>query len=218
MASIAVLLGAVLVGGYIYRQRSIYPTEVTAGVLYRSALPTKRELTHLGDLNIKTVVNLCCPDEHEAREEPKAYQAEKQFCQEHGLEFISISISALVPTDEQVKQFLEVMAKHKSGSGGAVLVHCAQGRNRTGMMVAAYRVVIEDWPGDKALKEMQDMGADSDGEKGAKKADWLMAISRDRQKWRAISRPTSSASPDGGKSDLTLSATAPVDLKLPAPG
>jgi protein tyrosine/serine phosphatase len=195
-----VLVGGVLVVGYVYRQRNIYPTEVTAGVLYRSALPTNRQLAHLGDLNIKTIVNLCDPKEHEAREEPKAYQAEKQFCQDHGLEFVAIPITALLPTDEQVKQFLEVMA-NRHASGGAVLVHCAQGRNRTGMMVAAYRIVIEDWPGEKALKEMQDLGADRDGDKGAKKAQFVMAISKDRQKWRATSRPTTTPA-----TNATLSA------------
>jgi protein tyrosine/serine phosphatase len=208
---IVVLIGGVLVVGYIYRQRSIYPTEVTAGALYRSALPTKRQLAHLGDLNIKTVVNLCAADEHEDKENPKAYQVEKQFCQEHGLEFVSIPITELLPTDEQVRQFLDVMARHQGGSGGpsprcsgygrasgAVLVHCAQGRNRTGMMVAAYRIVMEDWPGEKALQEMRDYGADRDGEKGAKKAEFVMAISRDREKWRAILRPMS------GEADIPL--------------
>ena len=37
-----------------------------------------------------------------------------------------------------------------------VFVHCAEGRDRTGYFVAAYRMVVENWSVDDALHEMLD--------------------------------------------------------------
>ena len=38
--------------------------------------------------------------------------------------------------------------------GKSVLVHCAAGKDRTGYMVAAYRVERQDWRLEQAVQEM----------------------------------------------------------------
>ena len=37
--------------------------------------------------------------------------------------------------------------------GGAVLVHCLHGNDRTGLAVEAYRVLVDDWPRSRAHRE-----------------------------------------------------------------
>jgi hypothetical protein len=59
------------------------------------------------------------------------------------------------PTDEDVLTFLRVVTDKGSQP---VLVHCAQGSDRTGMMVAIYRIVVQGWSKDDALKEMVEGG------------------------------------------------------------
>ena len=36
-----------------------------------------------------------------------------------------------------------------------MLIHCWAGSDRTGVMTAVYRVVIEDWPKEKAIEELR---------------------------------------------------------------
>jgi len=59
------------------------------------------------------------------------------------------------PVDEDVFTFLRIVSDKASQP---VLVHCAQGSDRTGMMVAIYRIVVQGWSKDDALKEMVDGG------------------------------------------------------------
>lgn len=39
-----------------------------------------------------------------------------------------------------------------------VLIHCQYGRDRTGLVIAAYRVTVQGWSKDSAMKEAVDMG------------------------------------------------------------
>ena len=59
------------------------------------------------------------------------------------------------PVDSDVLTFLRIVTDKASQP---VLVHCAQGSDRTGMMVAIYRIVVQGWSKDDALKEMVDGG------------------------------------------------------------
>lgn len=59
------------------------------------------------------------------------------------------------PEDEDVIKFLRIVT---NPSQQPVLVHCAHGSDRTGMMVAIYRIVVQGWSKDDALKEMIEGG------------------------------------------------------------
>jgi protein tyrosine/serine phosphatase len=59
------------------------------------------------------------------------------------------------PVDKDVIAFLRIVTDKASQP---VLVHCAQGSDRTGMMVAIYRIVVQGWSKEDALKEMVDGG------------------------------------------------------------
>lgn len=55
-----------------------------------------------------------------------------------------------VPSEEEAKQYLQFIQDPKDWP---VDVHCAEGKDRTGMMVALARYAIDGWPMEKALDE-----------------------------------------------------------------
>jgi protein tyrosine phosphatase len=59
------------------------------------------------------------------------------------------------PEDEDVVKFLRIVTKP---SLQPVLVHCQHGSDRTGTMIAVYRVIIDGWSKDNAVREMTDGG------------------------------------------------------------
>jgi protein tyrosine/serine phosphatase len=66
-----------------------------------------------------------------------------------------LKFSPFSPKDQDVLTFLRIVTDKASQP---VLVHCAQGSDRTGMMVAIYRIVVQGWSKEDALKEMVDGG------------------------------------------------------------
>ena len=52
---------------------------------------------------------------------------------------------------EDVARFLKIVTDPKKQP---VFVHCQHGSDRTGMMCAVYRVVVEGWSKDEAIREM----------------------------------------------------------------
>ena len=119
------------------------------GTLYRGAQPQMPALARLKELGVTTVVDL----RGEGSEERKR---EKKEAESLGLRFVSIPISGWSPpTNEQVAQFL---ALFRGPAPEKVFVHCRFGDDRTGVMVATYRMAIEKWPSQQALKEMYFFG------------------------------------------------------------
>ena len=59
------------------------------------------------------------------------------------------------PRDEVFARFLAVL---RANPGKKVFVHCRYGDDRTGMMIAAYRMSVEGWTAEEARKEMDEFG------------------------------------------------------------
>jgi tyrosine-protein phosphatase SIW14 len=55
------------------------------------------------------------------------------------------------PTEEQAVKFLKVATNKKRQP---VFVHCKHGSDRTGVMCAMYRVVVDGWSKQSAIEEM----------------------------------------------------------------
>lgn len=80
---------------------------------------------------------------------------EKAAVEELGMEYVSIPWHCPFPSDEPFARFLRLMQENPKKK---VFVHCRLGDDRTGMAVAAYRIGIEGWSADDALKEMELFG------------------------------------------------------------
>ncbi|MBN1125999.1 MAG: dual specificity protein phosphatase family protein [Sedimentisphaerales bacterium] len=108
-------------------------------ILYRGAQPSAEGFKQLEKQGIKTVLNLRWM--HSDRDELKGTN----------LDYIHIEMQAWDPEQDQIEEFLKIItdpAKHP------VFVHCQHGADRTGAMVAVYRIVVQGWTKEQALKEM----------------------------------------------------------------
>lgn len=107
--------------------------------LYRGAQPTAEGMRQLKMLGIKTVVNL--RSFHSDRDEI----ADNNFIYEH------IYMKPWHPEDKEAVRFLKIVTDK---SKTPVFVHCQRGADRTGVMCAIYRIVVQDWSKQQAIEEM----------------------------------------------------------------
>ena len=116
--------------------------------LYRGGQPRNGALRKLADLGVKTVINL--------RDDDRRARAEGQEAEAAGLRYFNIPFGRLGrPTDEQVEQVLSLIDAPQSG---VVFVHCAKGQDRTGTVVAIYRITHDGWTGERAKDEANRYG------------------------------------------------------------
>lgn len=111
--------------------------------LYRGAQPTAEGFRTLARLGIKTVVNL------------RAFHDDAKLIQGTGLDYVHITFEPWNPERGEVLSFLKIMADPLRRP---VFVHCQHGADRTGTMVAAYRMVFQRWSLDQALVELPNFG------------------------------------------------------------
>jgi protein tyrosine/serine phosphatase len=123
-------------------------------VLYRGSQPDAEGFRYLRDLGIKTVVNF--------REEKDAVKTGEQAIVESlGMRYIHLPIKdgnfftwfRTVP-DETIKRFLTIVQTEQ----GPFYVHCRRGTDRTGAMVAFYRMARSGWDARRATDEANDVG------------------------------------------------------------
>ena len=116
--------------------------------LYRSAQPSKEGFVFLGteaslanaDLPIKTVISL------------RAFNDDAPLVPaSSGLRLEQIRFKTWHPEDEDVVKFLRIAT---TPALQPVLVHCQHGSDRTGTMVAIYRIAFEGWTKAQATDEM----------------------------------------------------------------
>jgi len=74
---------------------------------------------------------------------------------ESSLDFARIPMLSWHLEDEDTVRFLRFVT---NPANQPVLVHCRHGADRTGAMIAVYRVVVEGWTKDVALREMTQGG------------------------------------------------------------
>jgi protein tyrosine phosphatase (PTP) superfamily phosphohydrolase (DUF442 family) len=118
-------------------------------ILYRGAQPREVGLSELKILGIATIVDL-------RGEDREKIEWERKTSQSLGMRFVHIPVSGWSPpTDEQVVQFLSLFRDNR---GQKIFVHCRFGDARTGVFTAIYRMAIEKWPAEQALREMYFFG------------------------------------------------------------
>ncbi len=108
--------------------------------LYRGEQPTAEGFKGLQNLGIKTVVNL------------RSLHSDQDELEGLSLDYEHIRMEAWDPEQEQVEAFLKIAA---DPAKKPVFVHCQHGADRTGTMVAVYRIVIENRDTEKAISEMR---------------------------------------------------------------
>jgi protein tyrosine phosphatase (PTP) superfamily phosphohydrolase (DUF442 family) len=137
IAAVIVLL--IAIGFVIWRQwfETYHLAVVQEGVLYRDGNRGPREFaTMVRRVKPRTIVSLVDDNEIGDPEKPE-FNTEIEFARQQGItiERIPIKLGGW-PTTEDVRRFLDLAADKNRQP---VIVHCAQGVRRTGMMAAAFQ-------------------------------------------------------------------------------
>ena len=116
--------------------------------IYRGGQPSPVGLEELRTLGIKVVVDLREPGESTRLEEDRVRQL--------GMRYVNVPLSAWsAPTPRQVEQALSLL--DHANKIEPVFVHCLRGKDRTGTVVACYRIE-HGWDNRRALAEANKYG------------------------------------------------------------
>ncbi len=105
--------------------------------LYRSEQPNKIGMEHLEKIGVKTILNL------------RHIRSDKNEACNTKLTIEQVHINTWTIKYEEVVEALKIIRDAKK----PVLVHCKHGSDRTGCVVAAYRMVFDNWSKQKAIEE-----------------------------------------------------------------
>jgi protein tyrosine phosphatase (PTP) superfamily phosphohydrolase (DUF442 family) len=107
--------------------------------LYRSAQPTAEGMRNLKQMGIETIVTL------------RSFHSDRDEIKDTGLAYEHMYMKAWHPERKEAVRFLQIVSDPKRTP---VLVHCLHGSDRTGTMCALYRIVIQGWSKEEAIREM----------------------------------------------------------------
>jgi tyrosine-protein phosphatase SIW14 len=111
--------------------------------IYRGAQPSSKGFQSLAILGVKTVIDLRGGGGRSA-DEQKVVEAA-------GMRYIAIPLNGYsAPSEQQVSKLLGLL---NDQSTGPVFVHCRRGADRTGTIIACYRISHDHWENRKALDE-----------------------------------------------------------------
>jgi len=111
--------------------------------LYRGAQPTAEGFKALKKMGVKTVISL------------RAFHSDKELLGDTGLAYENISFKTWHPENKDIVKFLGIVTDK---TRQPVFVHCQHGADRTGTMCAIYRIMVDGWTKDQAIKEMTEGG------------------------------------------------------------
>jgi protein tyrosine phosphatase (PTP) superfamily phosphohydrolase (DUF442 family) len=116
--------------------------------LYRGGQPRAGGVGRLRELGINTIINLRGVNERTRAEEAEAHAL--------GLNYFNVALPNWGrPQDARVARIFEIIIAPENGR---VFVHCKDGVDRTGMIVAIYRMSKQGWNKKDALAEAERNG------------------------------------------------------------
>ena len=116
--------------------------------LYRGGMPSEQGLRELKAAGVKTIISLA--------NERKFVDGERAEAEKLGMNFVYIPLSAWRgPSQNDVDAFLSVA---DTKDRAPIFVHCLHGQDRTGAMIAMYRMEHDGWSEQRAYDEMLNNG------------------------------------------------------------
>ena len=110
--------------------------------LYRCEQPGKTDIASLRALGIRSIFNL------------RRWHSDSKDLAQAGFTLLTERMEA----DELTVDDLVAALRQFRAAPKPVMVHCWHGSDRTGSVVAAYRIVFQDWPPAAALDELRHGG------------------------------------------------------------
>jgi tyrosine-protein phosphatase SIW14 len=112
--------------------------------LYRGGQPTSEGFNALRAMGVGMIVNL--------RDDRAEMANEKSEVESVGMKYVGIPWSANhEPSSAQIVEFLDLI---RSTPNTKIFVHCRRGADRTGVIIAAYRIAVEHKSAAEAVSEM----------------------------------------------------------------
>lgn len=118
--------------------------EVTP-TLFRGAQPTRQGFETLAKMGVDIVVDT----------RGNRTNTEGKEVRRLGMRYVAIPWHCPFPHDEVFARFLKLVRENPDKK---IFVHCRLGDDRTGMMIAAYRMAVNRWTADRAMREMEHYG------------------------------------------------------------
>ena len=117
--------------------------------VYRGGQPAPESWQQLAKIGVKTVIDL----RREGEEEHSVAQ-EAAAVAKAGMTYVNVPMKGVVaPTDEQIAKIMALL-----NSNEPVFVHCKRGSDRTGTVIACYRISHDRWQQKQALQEAKSHG------------------------------------------------------------
>lgn len=117
---------------------------VKKGAIYRSAQPSKIFLERvIQEKKIKTVLNL--------RGHRSENAFEREVARRHKISLFEFRLRVENMDFNKVEEAYKFLADPKNHP---ILVHCLVGADRTGLLIALFRIREQNWPLEDAMKEM----------------------------------------------------------------
>jgi protein tyrosine/serine phosphatase len=113
-------------------------------LIFRGAQPAPQGYATLKKMGIRTVLNL------------RTSVSERQQVEAAGMRSVEIPIKMSGGvTRDKINRIVAIMA---DPNNQPVFVHCKLGKDRTGVVMAAYRMKVDGWPLTLAESEMESFG------------------------------------------------------------
>jgi len=111
--------------------------------VYRGAQPDEEGFQYLAKIGVKTVVDLRASEERS--------DEERKLVAAAGMNYVHVPMTGLTPpSEDEISKVLRIL---EDSSTGPVFVHCKRGADRTGTVIAAYRIDHDGWDNARALSE-----------------------------------------------------------------
>lgn len=120
---------------------------VVTSTLFRGGQPNKQGFEELRKMGVDIVVD--------TRSNRNDHDPESKQISELGMKYVPLPWHCPFPHDAVFVKFLELL---RDNPNKKIFVHCRLGDDRTGMMIAAYRMAAEGWNADDAMLEMKYFG------------------------------------------------------------
>jgi len=115
--------------------------------VYRGGQPDEVGLEGLKQLGIKTIINLRMAND--------AFKTEAELARNHSMVYTNVPMTGIGrPSDEQINLVLSLIKTLPS----PVFIHCQHGCDRTGTVIACYRIKHDAWSANSALQEAKRYG------------------------------------------------------------
>ncbi len=117
--------------------------------LYRGGQPSADGFRHLSLLGVKTIISL-------RAEAGRRRIADRRLVESLGMKWVQLPMHSLWrPSDAQVRTFLRIALETRHRP---VFLFCRRGEDRTGALIAIYRIVHEGWEPQRAYEEALSLG------------------------------------------------------------